>query len=560
MATRFAIASGNWSNPAIWDNGTVPTSIDFAYTNGFIIEIDQDIVVGSIQNGASPVYVPNIATPIMTGSNSPSGVASSLNQNGTNAAWYLFDQATAIPYISTTSAFWVQYQFPTSKIIKRYAVLGSANVTLNPKTWTFEGSNDGINWIILHTVNLGTGIPINAWYDSGVFANSTNYLFYRLNITAGGGNNILYMPEWQMTESTSTIIGINTGGNINISSNKTITCTNAAGMLNGSTTVLLTVISNHIITLNTNLRATLGSVLRISGVNHNITINGNVNGSSTTNSIHTINRQAAGILTVTGNIYGGQTSSMGILINDSGTLNVIGDVYSTNFGVNSSAGISITANALVNIIGNVYSALANSSSNFGIIASTASTINIVGNVQGSSLSSTNYGINLTGGATLNITGNVTAGTGVGNNNFAIFSAVNSTININGTVNATAACSAIQSTGVSAINIINGVIKNVQNKMAFFGQNLYIGNATTRWELNKSDNSPRILYSADTLPGVPANTNVRNGTIYGASNELTGTLNVPPIGSVAVGVPVDNTVGTAIISITDMGALLASYNT
>jgi hypothetical protein len=28
---------------------------------------------------------------------------------------------------------------------------------------------------------------------------------------------------------------------------------------------------------------------------------------------------------------------------------------------------------------------------------------------------------------------------------------------------------------------------------------------------------------------------------------------------AVGVPVDNTVGTAIISITDMGALLAAYN-
>jgi hypothetical protein len=30
-------------------------------------------------------------------------------------------------------------------------------------------------------------------------------------------------------------------------------------------------------------------------------------------------------------------------------------------------------------------------------------------------------------------------------------------------------------------------------------------------------------------------------------------------SVAVGVPVDNTTGTAIISVTDMGSLLASYN-
>jgi hypothetical protein len=53
-----------------------------------------------------------------------------------------------------------------------------------------------------------------------------------------------------------------------------------------------------------------------------------------------------------------------------------------------------------------------------------------------------------------------------------------------------------------------------------------------------------LYTADSVGGNPATTNVRSGTVYGPSNELTGTLAVPPAGSVAVGVPVDNTVGTA----------------
>jgi hypothetical protein len=67
-----------------------------------------------------------------------------------------------------------------------------------------------------------------------------------------------------------------------------------------------------------------------------------------------------------------------------------------------------------------------------------------------------------------------------------------------------------------------------------------------------------LYELGTSLGNPAVTDVRNGTTY-ASGALTGTLKVPPSSSVAVGVPVDNTVGTAIISITDMGALLASYN-
>ena len=68
---------------------------------------------------------------------------------------------------------------------------------------------------------------------------------------------------------------------------------------------------------------------------------------------------------------------------------------------------------------------------------------------------------------------------------------------------------------------------------------------------------KTLYEPGTSLGNPAITDVRNGVIY-ASGSLTGTLIVPPSGSVALGVPVDNTVGTAMISITDMGALLASY--
>jgi hypothetical protein len=41
--------------------------------------------------------------------------------------------------------------------------------------------------------------------------------------------------------------------------------------------------------------------------------------------------------------------------------------------------------------------------------------------------------------------------------------------------------------------------------------------------------------------------VRSGTVYGPSSELEGTLAVPAAGSVAMGVPVDATVGTAILT-------------
>jgi hypothetical protein len=69
---------------------------------------------------------------------------------------------------------------------------------------------------------------------------------------------------------------------------------------------------------------------------------------------------------------------------------------------------------------------------------------------------------------------------------------------------------------------------------------------------------KFLYSPGTALGNPATSDVRSGINY-AGGTLTGTLAVPPTPSVAVGVPVDNTVGTGIFTIIDMGALLASYN-
>jgi hypothetical protein len=58
---------------------------------------------------------------------------------------------------------------------------------------------------------------------------------------------------------------------------------------------------------------------------------------------------------------------------------------------------------------------------------------------------------------------------------------------------------------------------------------------------------RPLYTADSVGGNPAVTNVRSGTVYGPNSELTGTCAVPAAGSVAFGVPVDATTGTAVLT-------------
>jgi hypothetical protein len=52
MAVRYAVATGNWSDTATWDGGTLPTSADDVYSNGFTVTIDIDIEVQSIRNTA----------------------------------------------------------------------------------------------------------------------------------------------------------------------------------------------------------------------------------------------------------------------------------------------------------------------------------------------------------------------------------------------------------------------------------------------------------------------------------------------------------------------------
>jgi hypothetical protein len=66
-----------------------------------------------------------------------------------------------------------------------------------------------------------------------------------------------------------------------------------------------------------------------------------------------------------------------------------------------------------------------------------------------------------------------------------------------------------------------------------------------------------LFTADFgVFGNPAASDVRSGTAYGGGS-LTGTLAVPPVGSVALGVPVGATTGTAILTAANVQTALTS---
>ena len=53
MANRWAVANGNWSNTATWNGGTLPTSADDVFSNNFTVTIDGTFTVLSISNLAA---------------------------------------------------------------------------------------------------------------------------------------------------------------------------------------------------------------------------------------------------------------------------------------------------------------------------------------------------------------------------------------------------------------------------------------------------------------------------------------------------------------------------
>jgi hypothetical protein len=53
MAIRFAVANGNWSNPATWNGGTLPASDDDVFSNNFTVTINGTFTVLTIRNTAN---------------------------------------------------------------------------------------------------------------------------------------------------------------------------------------------------------------------------------------------------------------------------------------------------------------------------------------------------------------------------------------------------------------------------------------------------------------------------------------------------------------------------
>ena len=498
MATRFAVATGNFSNGAIWDNGAVPTSADDLYANNFTVTINGTYTVQTIRNTLSPVLVPNISTPAMTSNVTPSGTAFA-SSTSSGAPWQAFNQD------GSTATFWqsavantgiLGYQFTSGKVIKRYATKTAA--TGMPTSWTFQGSNDGTTYTTLETV---TGAPATA-YTSGILANTTSYTYYRINITAAASGGAPAIADFEMTESIGTGLGATAGGQFIYANGGNLTCTAAQAIYVGVASV-------------PTLEMTLASP-------NTATFNGSVLTMTNTSNYIAIRNSSTGTLNLNGNYNIDGNSARNIIsVTSIGVVNIVGDISSTASGSTTVIStISMSTAGTINITGNT---TANTTSS--IYLGGAVTYTQIGNVNASTVQPSIY--NASAAATISVTGIITAGTGAP----AIYSSF--------------ALTGSYSSGTYVK--VSGNVINSTNNMAIIAPRVTIDTNTSSWLFQISTGGNRTLYAAGVALGNPATNNVRLGTVYGASSELTGTLIVPSPSNVLQGVGTDATVGTLLMT-------------
>jgi hypothetical protein len=546
MANYRAIANGNWSNLAIWQddslgyfaNSTVlPTTADDVYANNFTVTIDGTRNANTIRNTAftPPTNLGVMSIPQMSSNTTPSGTAAASGVLGGNAAWQAFDRNTGTAWQSnTTNSGWLSYQFPTGRIIKRYGFFTGTNNIGNPRTWTFEGSNNGSTWVVLDTqTNFVTGV--STFHSFDISANTTSYTFYRINITATQASSNPSIQELEMSEITNLYGGTVAGGGFTFANGGNLTCSNSQAIFVGA--------ANR-------------PVLEMSLSSGNV---GTFTGS---------------VLTITNS-----TNFIGIRLSGTGTLNLIGDFGNTSSSNIATRTIEVTNNGVLNIVGNLSSANTSSVTLGNTLSITSNClVNITGDVTGNNNNLVNANAtiyNITTASVLNITGNVNAATN--GNSTAIF--LSGTINIVGNVTGNVGQSAIV-TGTSTVDvtgvitsgnarpairgseltfvIVRGNVINTDTYNAIYAGRVVIDDNVTSWQFKDSTNTvTRTLYTAGVALGNPATSNVRNGVDYGPALELTGTAFIPTADNVRKGVPVDATIGTADLNAADMWNYLAS---
>jgi predicted alpha-1,2-mannosidase len=121
--------------------------------------------------------------------NPPDEIAKNLADGDINTNW-----------LAHATTAWVTYEFSEPTAVAAYALSSADDApwARAPKNWQLQGSADGTTWKTLDTrVNQGFEAPLLTREYS--VDNSAPYTYYRLNITANGGDPAIQLAEFMLS-------------------------------------------------------------------------------------------------------------------------------------------------------------------------------------------------------------------------------------------------------------------------------------------------------------------------------------------------------------------------
>lgn len=493
MATIASIQSGNWSDPNTWDGGVLPAAVDTAQA-----------ITGHVVTIDQDVTVRTMGN--------------------TGSGKFVLTGSTPRNITCTTSM--ALAQTATSPVLEVDSDYSAEGTVINSGSLAVGNFGGAANTAIIRIVSGSSGsITINATSVSG-----DNWA------SGGGADSIQSNGGVNLTVNALSVIGTFYGNGILVTSSTgdlTVNTTAATG-ISGGGAIKYSGLGARTLTITGNLSSSTMNVtpynayngtITISGAGVDAIINGNVpGGGSASNYSPNIGLGQINSLTINGNVTGGVSPGRGYAID-----------YMTG---TTSADITINGD----LIGG------NGGSAINMIAPTNLVVN--GDLRAGDGTTTLYG----GGA---ISGTASA-------------TVDRLITIRGDVYATR--NAARGASEGAVGTLpNGfairvgtpgqesIIYNSPVQTAITVPFMVAEGAKIRYKYGWIDESGNITDLNPVLTNLDSEldpSDVRYGVVYDAADKV-GLMHIPDPSNVYVGVPVDNTVGTASIKLVDAAAVTGS---
>jgi hypothetical protein len=489
MPDRWAIATGNWSSTATWNNGAVlgiPTGSDDVYTSGSTVTIDQDINVLSLNTRPS-------------GSIIAAGGGFSVTTSRNISAASIRAGATAC------------------------LINGGTGVTINI-TGSATGSNTTVGAPGIFIGGVSTTVNISGSLVGGSFS-TTN------GLTISGTSNNLRIIGNVAGGTANSAYGIATNGAF--APNITITGSVVGGGIGGNNAWGIYYLNNISGSLNISGSVTGGpstgatAILMQIGLGASISVVGDVSAGAGGVGITAGGMTSPYTINVTGNVAAGgmtiSTNSTGL-----GRVNIIGTIAGSSGA--SGLALSTVNNLTINVNGTI---TGGSAARYGIDIGTNNfnAVIVTGSVS-------NWGITNSSNSPITVSGSAISAGGTPINNTStgqvtVTSAVASTTTF--AITNTGTTPVIYESATFATNgviPISGLAKLRISNNNFFSCSLDTTGYKTLINVNNISN------------GLPASSDVRRNTTYNFGDGV-GTMSVPSASYVDTGVAVDNTSGTGV---------------